>query len=311
MKHSVKVYLLLLLVLVAVLVFAACGDDETTALTTGGTPDSDSPTVSTTDGATSEIPICAEHTLSANGTYCTVCYTVMKTNEGAYNNMIYFNCDNETLTKAYQIALSDINGNIKNYKAGVLTASVRCLMAGGDYDTPWTRDAAINVWNGFALLNPEVSKNTLLSVLKKSGARYYIDGQYWDAIIWSIGAYQYVNVTHDTEFAVIAQDAIANSMAKYEREEFDETDGLFRGAAVYGDGIAAYPDKYAVGAPNASVMSWLSNPNNTEKGKYPGGGVPMKALSTNCTYYQAYVILAQFNAMLGKDTAEPLQRRRL
>ena len=181
-------------------------------------------------------------------------------------------------------------------------------MAGADYDTPWTRDAAINVWNGFALMNPEVSKNTLLSVLKKTGKQYQIDGQYWDAIIWAIGAYQLINVTHDMEFAEIAQNAITNSLKRFEREEFDEKDGLFRGGAVYGDGIAAYPDHYAVDAPNPGLGGWLENPANKDKIIPVGEGIPMKALSTNCVYYQAYVIQAKLNEMLGKDTEEPLAK---
>ena len=130
---------------------------------------------------------------------------VIKQESEAYKDMIYFNCDNEILTRAYQIALADIAGNVHPYKAGVLASRVNCLMAGGDYDTPWTRDASINVWNGYALMNPEVSKNTLLSVLKRVGNGYQIDGQYWDAILWAIGAYHLVNVTHDMEFAAIAE----------------------------------------------------------------------------------------------------------
>ena len=37
------------------------------------------------------------------------------------------------------------------------------ILAGLHYDTPWTRDAAINAWNGGSLILPEVSRNTLLS----------------------------------------------------------------------------------------------------------------------------------------------------
>ena len=258
---------------------------------------------------TTQPPICSEHTLSASGSYCTICNTVIKNNYKEYKNMIYFSCDNETLTKAYKIAISDVSGNIKNYKAGLLTESVPCIMAGADYNTPWTRDTSINVWNSVALTSPDVAKNTLLSVLKKTGSSSYkIDGEYWDAIIWAIGAEQYINVTHDMDFAKIAQNAIANSLSYYERNEYDEKDGLFRGGAVYGDGIAAYPDKYAIGAPNSNVMGWLGNPNNTEKGTYPGVGLPMKALSTNCCYYQAYVILSRLNKALGIDSKDALKK---
>lgn len=315
MKHYGKLGLVLLLSLVLVFAFVACGDDESTS--TDGTPttSTNDPTGSTTTTAAStnapsvDNPVCDEHTPSENGTYCTVCYTVIKIEEEEYKNMIYFNCDNETLTKAYQVAFADIAGNIKNYKAGILTSSVPCIMAGGDYNTPWTRDAAINVWNAVALMRPDVAKNTLMSVLKKTGVdTYRIDGEYWDAIIWAIGAEQYINVSHDAEFTTLAQNAIHNSLIFFESTEYDSTDGLFRGGAVYGDGIAAYPDKYAIGAPNSNVMGWLSNPNNTDKGTFPGRGLPMKALSTNCCYYQAYVILARLNEKLGLDSSAALAK---
>lgn len=306
MKQYLRVSLALLLVCLTVVLFAACGDTETTQAGTPGA--TTNPTVSTTNKPTVENPVCEKHTLSTSGTYCTVCYTVIQKQSEEYKDMVYFNCDNEMLTKAYKIALADVESNIKMFKSGALTQNKPCLMAGADYDKPWTRDASINVWNGFGILNPEVSKNTLMSVLKRTNTQYQIDGQYWDAIIWTIGAYQYINVTHDEEFLKIAQNAVENSLKRFEREEFDSADGLFRGPAVYGDGIAAYPDSYAIGTPGSGVLGWPNNPNNTDKGKYPGGGIPMKALSTNCTYYQAYVLYAQLNAMLGKDTIEPLKK---
>ena len=320
MKHLLKVCFLLLLAAVTVFAIVSCKDDETSAVTTDSgalsdstTPDpipgSGTPSDTTTFGTSSvDTPVCSEHTLSTNGTYCTVCYTVVESDLKDYRDMIYFNCDNETLMEAYKVAFADVTGNIKLYSAGALPERAPCLMAGADYDTPWTRDAAINVWNSFALMDPEVSKNTLLSVLKKTGAQYQIDGQYWDAIIWAIGAYQLVNVTHDMEFAKIAQNAITNSLKRFEREEYDEKDGLFRGPAVYGDGIAGYPDHYAVNAPNPGVGGFKDNPDNADKIIPVGEGLPMKALSTNCCYYQAYVIQAKLNAMLGKDTTVPLQK---
>ena len=304
MKHILKTCAVLLLAMASIFAFAACDDEQTSALPDSGTPDASTSTVMTTDKPTSDTPVCEAHTLSANETYCTVCHTVIKKDSEEYKNMIYFNCDDEVLTKAYQIAFADIAGNVHPYKAGVLASQVNCLMAGGDYDTPWTRDASINVWNGYALMNPEVSKNTLLSVLKRVGNGYQIDGQYWDAIIWAIGAYQLINVTHDMEFAAIAENAIANSLKRFEREEYDATDGLFRGPAVYGDGIAAYPDLYAAGAEGSAVLSWPYNPLNKDRVVATGYGIPMKALSTNCIYYQAYVIEAKLSVMLGKDASE-------
>ncbi len=310
MKTVWKFCLLLLAVTLTVTVLVACGNDETTApqettVPSGSTTGSGG--AGSTASPTVEIPICTEHTPSQNGTYCTVCYTVIEQDSKDYKKMLYFACDNETLTEAYKIAIADVVGNITPYDGGVLTKKTPCLMAGADYDTPWTRDAAINVYNGFALMNPTVSKNTLLSVLKQNGLQYQIDGQYWDAIIWAIGAERYLDVTHDEEFLKIAQNAIANTLRRFEREEFDPEDGLFRGAAVYGDGVAAYPDKYANG-PNSGIEGWLENPANKDQIVPNGRGIPMKALSTNCCYYEAYVILAKLNKQLGKDTKDPLQK---
>ena len=265
-------------------------------------------TVQTTGTGKDDDPdhanVCRTHTPSPGGTYCTVCGTVLVQNEKEYHGMIYFACDDEQLTKAYQIALTDASSNVKKYKAGALTEAAKCIMAGADYDTPWTRDTAINVWNAFALIDREVSKNTLMSVIKTIGRnKYMIDGQYWDAVIWGIGAYRYILTSGDREFAKIAESALSNSLAKYEDEEFDKTDGLFRGAAVYGDGVAAYPDIYAMTG-SSGIESWVNVPENKPKVAKKGVGIPMKALSTNCVYYEAYVTLAKLCEMLGKDGSE-------
>ena len=140
--------------------------------------------------------------------------------------------------------------------------------------------------------------------MKTKGTDYLIDGQYWDAIIWALGAYQYSLVNgSDKQFMKIAQNALTTTFAKFEAEEYDPADGLFRGGAVYADGIAAYPDKYANG-PNSGIEGWLENPANDPLKADTGRGLPMKALSTNCTYYQAYVILGKFNKMLNIDSTD-------
>ncbi len=317
MKEILKLIILLVCMALAVSVFAACkGGDGTTAVTTPNeTPDSDAAdsTTEASDGTTATVttaltPIepCASHTPSEGGTYCTVCHTVLISDEKDYLDMIYFSCDNETLTEAYKVALADCDLAVTSYQSGILTTPVNCIMAGADYDSPWTRDASINVWNAFAFLDPDAAKNTLYAVLKKSGQQYQIDGQYWDAIIWCIGAYQYYLATHDLEFLEIAQNAMTNSFKRFEREEFDATDNLFRGAAVYGDGIAAYPDRYATNIGTPGIESWVSAYPNEKVNV--GAGLPMKALSTNCTYYQGYIILAKVNEILGKDATSELNK---
>ena len=250
----------------------------------------------------SAAEVCKAHVPSRGGMYCTKCH------EPLVKDFIRFACDNEVLTRAYEIAVWDASSNVRKFKDGALKEPSRCLMAGADYGTPWTRDTAINVWNAYALLDREVAKNTLMSVLKPlDGGEYRIDGQYWDAIIWTIGAYQYILVSGDRDFVKVAQNAVENSLAKLEREEFDANDGLFRGLAVYGDGVAAYPDLYAKTAVYG-IKDWHNVPQNRARCAKTGVGIPMKALSTNCVYFETYRILAKLNAMLGKDGSKALKK---
>ena len=100
----------------------------------------------------------AAHKSSRSGLYCTKCH------EPIFSNPVRFACDNDVLTRAYEVALNDALLNIHMFQDGALTEPARCIMAGEIYDTPWTRDAAINVWNAFALLDRDVSRNTLMSV---------------------------------------------------------------------------------------------------------------------------------------------------
>ena len=114
-------------------------------------PPSDEPLTTTSAQADSPSTPSCQHTPSAGGTYCTTCDEILKTDLNKYKDMIYFSCDNEMLTRAYQIAIADSVSNVKKYEGGLLTTLKSVIMAGADYDTPWTRDGSINVWNGFAL----------------------------------------------------------------------------------------------------------------------------------------------------------------
>lgn len=221
----------------------------------------------------------------------------------------FFKSDNNLLNDACRIAIGDLLGNVAAYQDGLLDKPAACLMAGLDYPTPWTRDAAINVLNAMSLLSPEISKNTLLSVLISEGGKPYIGGQYWDAIIWLIGAYQYCSYTADPEFFRLAYEAGKNSMRHYEKNEFDHRKGLFRGPAVYGDGVAAYPDKYARCPSNSSsILDWIKLPENNV---CPHGyGIPMFALSTNCIYFRAYEILGTMAEILKEPAAEYKEKAR-
>ena len=209
-----------------------------------------------------------------------------------------FKSSNRELNDAFRIALGDIHGNIRWYREGLLEEPRPCLMAGLDYDTPWTRDAAINVWNACGLVREAVCRDTLLSVLTREQGRVVIGGQYWDAIIWTIGAWSHYLVTGDRDFLAVALEATANSLSCYERTELDESTGLFRGPAVYGDGVAAYPDRY-VALPDrpSGILAWPhANPRARARRGY---GIPMCALSTNCVYVHAYELATRIATELG------------
>jgi glycogen debranching enzyme len=204
---------------------------------------------------------------------------------------------NKIVNNAFRIAIGDLLGNILPFQDGLLDKPFPCLMAGLEYNTPWTRDAAINTWNGAGLLFPEVTENTLKSVLGRADGKIRIAGQYWDAIIWTIGAWQQYLFTGDKEFLNLALQAVRNSLEYFETTEFDKSLNLFRGPACYGDGVAAYPDIYTQTKGSSSILDWPEcNPDKRAKSGY---GIPMHALSTNCLYYQAYVLAQTMAQELG------------
>lgn len=194
-------------------------------------------------------------------------------------NPPFFTSDNKTLNEAFRIAVGDIAGNIIPYKGGILDVERPCLMAGLDYEQPWTRDTAINIWYALAMMDGEVCKNTLLSVLEERNGKTIIAGSYgqnWDNVIWAIGAREYLAFHDDPDFLSFAFGVITETLQRYETNSFFETLNLFSGQAVYGDGIAAYPD---------NIVEKL-------------GRAPVYSLSLNCVYFEAYRICADFAKQL-------------
>ena len=210
-----------------------------------------------------------------------------------------FESDNADIDRAYLIAIDDIACNIEPFRDGLLDEAAPCIIAGRGYDTPWTRDAAINVWNGAGLLFPEASRNTLLSVLTRDECGVRAGGQYWDAIIWAVGAWRYWLYTGDISFRDLAREAVVNSLRYFEDTEFDAARGLFRGPACYGDGVAAYPDRYVAG--ESFILTFREK--NPEKCVNTGYGMPMFTLSTNCLYCEAYRVAHRLTGDARYDQA--------
>jgi glycogen debranching enzyme len=231
---------------------------------------------------------------------------ISQTLHGDNNLFPELTTSNPAINRAYRIAMGDLIGNIRSFRDGLLEKPEPVLLAGLDYDTPWTRDAAINVWNGLGLVWPDVSRNTLLAVLERRGNQPTIGGQYWDAVIWAVGAWSYYLHTGDRGFLGLALEAVKSSLDQFERDEFDERWGLFRGPAVYGDGVSAYPDRYSPGG-TSSILDWVKS--NPEKKARRGFGIPMMALSTNCVYARAYRIAGMMSRELGVES-NPIYERR-
>ncbi|MEJ2617790.1 MAG: hypothetical protein P8Z35_22735, partial [Ignavibacteriaceae bacterium] len=58
--------------------------------------------------------------------------------------------NNHLINDAFKLAVETVDINVRR---GILAA-------GGDYGGEWTRDIAINSWNGVSLLRPEVAEKS-------------------------------------------------------------------------------------------------------------------------------------------------------
>lgn len=189
-----------------------------------------------------------------------------------------FLCDNNSIQSAFKLALQTVDINTRR---GILAA-------GGDYGGEWTRDIAINSWNGVSLLRPPVAEQSLWSVTIHKDT---IGHQYWDKIIWVIAAYNHYLVNGDKEFLKQAFICSSNTMKELERKTFDEESGLFMGPSVFNDGIAAYPEP--VYEPDNFSSSVMDHKNSAK----------IKCLSTNCIYYGAYLALSRMSGILKADNS--------
>ena len=210
-----------------------------------------------------------------------------------------FKSNNASVNEAFRIAIGDIATNTKPFKYGAMTKEADCVMAGLDYDFPWTRDASINNWYGIGLMQPEVGKNTLLSMLEKVDGEWMINlHQYWDAIIWAHGLWQYYLYTGDKEMLAQGIAPIKRTLAFLEQTEISQEYGLFRGGAASADGTSAYKDTYIInGGESTGIFDWPKF--NQDKKNPVGDGLPLHSLSSNCLYFQAYKIVSLIQDELG------------
>jgi hypothetical protein len=166
------------------------------------------------------------------------------------------------------------------------------VTAGGGYAEPWTRDASINSIAAASLLVPDVARRTLLSVceIQPDGTRMVAqDDQWWDQIIWVLGAWHHAVVTGDSAFLANAYRVAVTTAARLRAERFDPGFGLYRGPAVMQDGISGFP----------SPPADLSNPSSFVL-DHPGADRIM-CLSTNALYVRALRAIGAMAVEVGED----------
>lgn len=188
---------------------------------------------------------------------------------------------NALYNDAFRLAMWTIDNN---------TDEAGLLKAGGNYGGEWTRDISINSWNAASQLRPDIAEYSLWSVTNNHQS---IGHQYWDKIIWVIAAWNHYLVTGREAFLKEAYDCCKASMTQLEDSVFDSKYGLFMGPAVFQDGIAAYDEP--IYDPAYDGNSYVLD--------HPNSG-PMKCLSTNCVYYEAYKTLALMGKQLKASKKE-------
>jgi glycogen debranching enzyme len=167
--------------------------------------------------------------------------------------------------------------------------------AGGDYHAPWTRDASINSWNAGSLLAPDVARNTLWAVCQRqAGGKLIVqrDKQWWDKVIWGVGAWSHYAITGDRDFLTNAYQSAVETLHESRQQHRNADYGLFEGGSVLNDGIAGYPEPPF--DPKVKSTFVLDHP----------GGAKLMALSTNCVYVGAYRCAAQMAKELGRPENE-------
>lgn len=186
--------------------------------------------------------------------------------------------------------INTVRCSYKKYNKTGLLNHKYMIRAGGNYKTPWTRDASINTWQAMNFINPEVSRTTLLAVCdlnEKGEIIIQPDVQTWDQIVWAIGAYNYCLVTGDEEFIKLSHGVIGRALERHRRNRFNEEFGLFKGGSFFNDGIAGYP-----------IECHQKGNNDSFAPAHPVVETIM-CLSTNCLYCEAYRIYGELCEALG------------
>lgn len=208
------------------------------------------------------------------------------------------NKDLKKISKCYKLALSNLlDYNIikvarSKYNRSKLFTGVpsRIIRAGGNYQTPWTRDAAINTYNAANLLAPKESLNTLWSVISNFKNKLVIqqDNQWWDQVIWIEAIWEHYLVTGNSDILEPAYKIATQTLKLRKKNNFNSKYGLYGGPAFFADGISGYPSPIG---DSGTGSSFVLDHRDTKK---------ILVLSTNCIYVQALRTVAKMAVELKK-----------
>ena len=207
-----------------------------------------------------------------------------------------------TLGRAYALALTNLltintitDPTQDHNRSGLfLNPPGTFIRAGGDYQTPWTRDAALNAWSAASLLSPAVAANTLWAVVARRDGQLIVqpDDQWWDQVIWIQASWNHYLITGDRAWLAPAYATSQETLRERERLNFNSVYGLFGGPACLADGISGYPPPLG---DRGSGSSFVLDYPDTDK---------IMVLSTNCVYVGAYRAAENLARALGRPAAE-------
>ena len=243
----------------------------------------------------------------------------------------YVTAGDPNIGRAFRIAVGDIESNVMPFQAvpmpkkrwadisaqavkiagtsEVIPSRMPILGAGLDY-VLFQYDTGIHAWDGTGFLQSEAMTGGLLAtlLLDKDGGLLCGRGGSIEGMLWTVGAWSHYLITGSRPFLKVALSATLATLDHYERYEFDAEKNLFRGPALGGDGISNYPDVWAQSMPGVGHISkWPEH--NPDKKVAVGFGLPMHALSTQCSIYEGYVLAASMQRELGLPVDKSLQER--
>lgn len=157
---------------------------------------------------------------------------------------------------------------------------------GKEWAGVWTRDISYSIILSMAVLQPKVSKYSLMRKVKNdrivqdtgTGGAYPIST---DRIVWAVAAWEIYKVTGEQEWLKQSYKIIRNSMEDDLKNAYDKKARLFRGESSFLDWREqTYPD-------------WMQ----------PVDIYESLNLGTNAVFYQANVILSEMAEVLGDRSA--------